>query len=154
MFDKFGELDSAEEINQAAAGLLAEGDTDNIYVLAKENGLGEEFAQAYIEGEIPELTNCLMAAVGKLEVERSKLKIKVFAGITDDLINYLLSMCTDESFARAIRRKGKNLQECMDQCEKKITQMAHEHRNGANQVGLSVRNTDVYLMEKAYYMKK
>lgn len=152
MFDKFGEFNSAEEINQAAAGLLAEGDTDNIYVLAKENGLDEAFAQAYIEGEIPELTNALMAAVGKLEIERKEVKVKVLVGIEEDLINYLLTSCNNEDFAKAVRSKTKKLQKCFDECEKKITDIAKKQSNGAQTFGLSIRNMDVYSMEKEYYM--
>lgn len=48
----FGEFDSAEELNMAAAGLKEEGDIKNIYVLAKENGIEKEDAEAYIKGEI------------------------------------------------------------------------------------------------------
>ena len=38
MYDKFGEFDSAEELNRAAAAQLREGDTEAIYIIAKENG--------------------------------------------------------------------------------------------------------------------
>lgn len=39
MFDTFGEFDSAEEINKAAAGQLAQADTQAIRDIARENGL-------------------------------------------------------------------------------------------------------------------
>ena len=45
MFEKFGEFDSYEEINRAAEAQKAEGDTEAILALAKENGLDEEDAQ-------------------------------------------------------------------------------------------------------------
>ena len=38
MFDRFGEMDSYEEINELAKNLLEEGDVSNIFLLAKENG--------------------------------------------------------------------------------------------------------------------
>jgi hypothetical protein len=154
MFDKFGEFDSAEEINQAAAGLKAEGDNDNILIIAKENGLDQEFAQAYIDGEIPELTNTLMAAVGKIELERKNVKAKLLSGITDDLVNYILTSCMDNQFASTVRKKGKSLNECLSYCEKKLTEIAKQQAKGERSIGLSVRNTDVYSMEKDYYMKE
>lgn len=36
MFDKFGEFDSAEEINRAAAAQLKEGDLDAIKTIAEK----------------------------------------------------------------------------------------------------------------------
>lgn len=39
MFDKFGEFDSFEEINKAAAGQKEEGDEAALKDLAKENGI-------------------------------------------------------------------------------------------------------------------
>jgi hypothetical protein len=146
MFEKFGEFDSAEEINQAAAGQLAEGDNDSILILAKENGLDEEFAKAYIDGEIPELTNPLMAAVGKIELERKDITDQFFRDMKDDMINYLLSQCQDEAFAETVRKKGKSLKGSFEHCKKEITK-ALSSKNGG------LRDRVVYAMEKDYYMK-
>ncbi len=146
MFDKFGEFNSAEEINQAAAGLKAEGDNENIIVLAKENGLDEEFAQAYIEGEIPELTNDMMAAVGKIELERKEITDPFFADMKDDMINYLMTQSQDDTFAKAIRKKGKSLKGCFEHCKKEITK-ALGSKNGG------LRDRVIYGMEKNYYTK-
>lgn len=49
LFEKFGEFDSAEELNRAAAAQLAEGDIDAIYGIAEENGIDREDAEDYIE---------------------------------------------------------------------------------------------------------
>lgn len=38
MFDKFGEMDSADEINELAENLLNEGNIDSLEAMAKENG--------------------------------------------------------------------------------------------------------------------
>ena len=46
MFEKFGEFDSWEEINRAAAAQKAEGDYEAIKTLAEENGLDPDDAQA------------------------------------------------------------------------------------------------------------
>ena len=146
MFDKFGEFDSAEEINQAAEGLFNEGDHDNILVLAMENGIDAEIAQAYIAGEIPDITDPMMAAVGKIELERSGITDAFFRDMKDDMINYLLTACTEESFARAVRRKGKSLKGCFEHCKKEI-----EKALGRSNGGL--RDRVVYAMEKDYYTK-
>lgn len=45
MFDIFGEFDSAEEINEAAAAQLAEGDIEAIMTIARENGMIADDAQ-------------------------------------------------------------------------------------------------------------
>ena len=107
MFDKFGEFNSAEELNKAAEGLKEEGDTKSLLELAKENGIDEEDAQDYIDGCVDELCNERMAALGKLKVEREDLKI---TGVLSDWVNELLGMCTEsEEFCKAVRKKGKDL---------------------------------------------
>lgn len=52
MFERFGEFGSAEEINETAVNLRKEGDMENIKVLAKENGIDEENAEVFIDGEL------------------------------------------------------------------------------------------------------
>lgn len=147
MYEVFGEFNSAEEINLAAAGLLNEGDHENILVLAKENGIDEEIAQAYIEGDIPYLTDDMMAAVGKIELEKKDTNDPFFEKMKDDMINYLLTSCTDESFAQAVRKKGKTLNGCFSHCKTEI-EKALNRNNG----GLSSRV--VYAMESDYYLKE
>lgn len=48
MFEKFGEFDSVEELNRAAAGQKAEGDEEALLILAEENGIDREDAEDYI----------------------------------------------------------------------------------------------------------
>lgn len=52
MFDKFGEFDSAEELNKAAEGLKEEGDKESLIELAKENGIDPEDAEDYWNSEM------------------------------------------------------------------------------------------------------
>ena len=66
MFEKFGEFDSAEEMNRAAAAQLAEGDTEAVIAIAKENGIERLEAEDYIDGVMEELVTPLMAALVKL----------------------------------------------------------------------------------------
>ncbi len=108
MFDIFGEFNSCEEINESAEGLFNEGDVDALKTLAKENGIPEEIAQMYVEGDIPELCNAEMAAVGKIDVEVEDLKPQE---IMVDWIEYLKVqvMSGDEELARNVRKKGKSL---------------------------------------------
>ena len=113
MFDKFGEFDSAEEINRAAAAQLKEGDLDAIKTIAEENGLDPEDAEVFCTGAIDSLTTPLLAAMGKLEMESKDLGLK---NITEDWKNFLIQMCEeDDQMAQAVRKKGKSLEKCMAQ---------------------------------------
>lgn len=111
MFDKFGEFDSAEEINKAAAGQLAQGDTEAIREIARENGLNPDDAEDYIDGEVPELCNPLMAALGKIKIEEEELKP---VEIVEDWVNYIKAQATEHSdMAIAVRKKGKTVKGCI-----------------------------------------
>ncbi|MBD5524547.1 MAG: hypothetical protein HDR04_09020 [Lachnospiraceae bacterium] len=111
MFERFGEFDSADEINATAEGLLKEGDTESLYILAEENGLDREEAEDYINGDVTELTNALMAAYGKLDIENAELKLKE---IMEDWLTYIRVECSENpKMAAAVRRKGKSLKGCI-----------------------------------------
>lgn len=110
MFDRFGEFDSVEELNEAAAGQLEQGDTEAIYLLAAENGIQREDAEDYINGDVPELASARLAAFGKLEIEAKELQIK---GILEDWLNYIKQCCINEETARAVRKIGKSLKGCI-----------------------------------------
>ena len=111
MFDKFGEFDSTMELNKAAAGLKAEGDMTGLVELAEENGLDKADAEDYMDDMVPELANNLLAALGKLKIERQSLKP---VDIMEDWVSYI-ELCASESdeMAVAIRRKGKKLKGCI-----------------------------------------
>lgn len=107
MFDRFGEFDSCEELNRAAAAQREEGDTEALMLLAEENGIDKEDAQDYADGVVEELTTPLLAALGKLEVESRELKL---GGVLIDWTDELKAMCTESpEFASAVRKKGKEL---------------------------------------------
>ncbi|MBQ6384739.1 MAG: hypothetical protein IJJ38_01035 [Lachnospiraceae bacterium] len=112
MFDKFGEMGSAEELNTLAANLRAEGDFDSIRDLAKENGLEGAFAQAFIDGELDFLCDTQTAAFGKIEVEAAKTDLKNC--ITEDWVEYIKAECMrSDEMAAAVRKKGKDLPGCI-----------------------------------------
>lgn len=111
MFEKYGEFDSYEEINCAAAAQLAEGDTEAIYAIAEENGIDREDAEDYIDGDAAELVTALMAAQGKLKIETAELQPKE---IMADWLDYIQIQCfEDQEMRLAVRRKGKSLKECI-----------------------------------------
>lgn len=111
MFDKFGEFNSAEELNRAAAAQLAEGDTEAVYAIAEENGIDREDAKDFIDGVAGELCSPLMAAYGKLDVEAAELRPHE---IMEDWLQYIRIRCSeDRGMAEAVRRKGKSLKGCI-----------------------------------------
>lgn len=107
MFEKFGEFDSVEELNRAAAGQKAEGDEEALLILAEENGIDREDAEDYMDDCTDELATPLMAALGKLKVEIEDLKLNA---VLLDWVQELQAECTEsEEMARAVRKKGKGL---------------------------------------------
>lgn len=111
MFEKFGEFDSAEELNRAAAAQLKEGDIEAVYAIAAENGIDREDAEDYVDGLAEELCSPLMAAYGKLKVEQKELQPYE---IMEDWAGYIRLSCQeDAAMAAAVRRKGKSLKGCL-----------------------------------------
>lgn len=111
LFERFGEFDSAEELNATAEGLKEEGDMESLKVLAVENGLEEADAEDYMDDIVPTLANRLLAALGKLKVEEKDLRP---CEIMEDWIAYIRVCCSEnEKIAEAVRRKDKSLKSCM-----------------------------------------
>lgn len=111
MFDRFGEFDSAEEINETAVNLRKEGDTESIKILAKENGIDDDVAEVFIEGSLLYLCDNMTAAIGKIDIEAQDLKVKE---IMADWADYIKARCfEDENMAKAVRRKDKSLKGCI-----------------------------------------
>ena len=111
MFDKFGEMNSAAEINELADNLFNEGDTASIKTMAKENGIDKEYVEMYLSGDIPVLCDAMTAALGKIDVEVADLKPKE---IMEDWVEYLRGQCMEnELLAFNVRKKGKSLKGCI-----------------------------------------
>ena len=148
MYEIFGIFDSAEEINACAAGLLAEGDVDNLRVLAKENGIPEAMVEGYIEdGGIGGLVDPINAAVGKLEVE---LTDHGTTGLpASELVGYLsMKAYEKEDLAAGIRKKNKTLKECMKKIE---TEARSRKQSGSGMV--MIPDLEVFKMAEEYYLK-
>lgn len=111
MFDRFGEFDSAAEINETAVNLRSEGDTGSLKILAEENGIDGDILEAFVSGDLLYLCDEMSAAIGKIEVEA---KILDCAEIMQDWVEYIKAQCLERpEVARAVRRKGKSLKGCI-----------------------------------------
>ncbi len=111
MFDKFGEFDSADEINETALNLRKEKDMESLKELAEENGINQDVAEAFMGGDIPYLCDDMSAAIGKIEIEAAKLDC---AEIMNDWVEYIKAQCFEHSeMAKAVRKKNKKLTGCI-----------------------------------------
>lgn len=111
MFDKFGEMNSCQEINELAENLFNENDIDSLKAMAKENGIGEEEVDMYLKGLVFRLCDPLTAALGKLEVEKEELKP---THLMKDWVGYIEGQCLEnDDMAAAVRKKGKSLKGCI-----------------------------------------
>ena len=111
MYEKFGEFDSADEMNRAAAAQRKEGDNEAILAIAEENGIDREDAIDFIDGCVAAFVTPLMAAYGKLDIEAKEMKPYE---IMEDWLQYIKLRCAEEpEMAVAVRRKGKSLKGCI-----------------------------------------
>ena len=111
MYSRFGEFDSAEEINEVAVNLRKEGDVESLKELAKENGIDVDIVEVFLEGDLIYLCDTMSAAIGKIEIEAADMKAKE---IMMDWADYIKARCfEDENMARAVRKKGKSLKGCI-----------------------------------------
>ncbi len=111
MFDKFGEMNSCQEINELAENLFNEGDAESIREMAKENGIPDDYVEMYLQGDTPVLCDALTAAIGKIDIEVAELKVKE---IMEDWVEYLRGQCVEnDMIAHQVRRRGKSLKGCI-----------------------------------------
>lgn len=132
MFDRFGEFDSVQELNEAADGLLNEGDIESLKVLAKENGIDEADVQDYIDGYPEDLATVSMAAFGRLFAEEQEAKtIEGEEMAARVIFTMVRSLCLRESFCICVMRKGKRAMDIF----KAMKEEAGKHKSG--NVGVS-----------------
>lgn len=149
MYEIFGEFDSAEELNLCAAGLKAEGDKDNLLVLAKENGIDESLVTMYLEDATQTFIDIFGAMCGKLEVERKEGKTGIAPA--QAIIDYLsITGFEKEELAIAIRRKGKSLEKCCEEISKQAMAMVKEKKGEQT---VNIPDLTVFKMAEAYYLK-
>ena len=120
LFEKFGEFDSVEELNRAAAGQLAEKDIEALEELAKENGIEDGDVYDYVDGYTEELAT---AALGRISVEIEEIRKKISRENMSCLIiaDMTKSLCpTNEKLVKGIMKKGKRI--------KKIAEAMYNNR--------------------------
>jgi len=146
LFAKFGEFDSVEELNRAAAGLREEGDVDGLKELAKENGIDPFEVEDYIDGMSEELATPITAALGRMEVELDTLdgQIKNICLFYSIFVNALLT--ESKEVAKGIMKKGARLKGIYDA----IYAYARKHQQGGCFAGSTTDQQDKQLV-KAYY---
>lgn len=111
MFDKFGEMETAAEINELARNLKAEGDKKSILALAKENGIDEEVVKAFMDDVIDYICDDMSAALGKIDIESRDVKAEE---LISDWCGYIRMRCLeDEQMQIAVRKKDKTLKGCI-----------------------------------------
>lgn len=129
MFDKFGEFGSAEELNKAAEGFKNEGDIKSLYELAEENGISKEDVADYMDGYVDKFASEMMAALGRMEVEKKGLE-KENDTITKSAVYYILlfmdAMLSDPEMQKAIMKKGKSPRKLLE----KMKNTARKHAEG------------------------
>lgn len=145
MFEKFGEFDSAEELNKAAKGFRDEGDEESLFALAKENGIDKEDAVDYWDGATDELASETMAAVGRIATEREATKADSPARV---ILLMLSGMMDDAELRKAVMKKGKRAGKLLE----KMRKTAKKHETGGTGVCCG---TDKQLKDliRAYYMQ-
>lgn len=127
MFERFGEFESAAEINETAVNLRREGDIESLKVLAKENGIDEDVMEIFLEGSLLYLCDDMTAAIGKIEMEARKVRC---AEIMEDWVEYIKVQCLEKpEVARAVRKKGKSLSGCIAE----ILTWSFKHQNPVDQ---------------------
>lgn len=145
MFEKFGEFDSAEELNKAAKGFRDEGDEESLFALAKENGIDKEDAEDYWDGETDELASETMAAVGRIATEREATKADSPARV---ILLMISGMMDDAELRKAVMKKGKRAGKLLE----KMRKTAKKHETGGAGVCCG---TDKQLKDliRAYYLQ-
>lgn len=146
MFELFGEFNSADELNLAAAGQLEQGEIESLKKLAEENGIDPDMTDMYIQGIMPYLCDDMTAAIGKIEIEKKHYKNQFFEHMLDDLTGYITSRCTEQEFAKAVRAKGKKLNDCLDNLQNEVKKILGGKNGG-------VANHTVFKIISNYYLE-
>ena len=146
MFEKFGELNSAEELNRKAEEL--KGDIYKLKQFAAENGLEEEDVNDYVDGVITELATPLTAAMGKIKAEKEELELAMAAAVREK--GKSLAVFMSRLFAKAFQGKVRVSDKIVS-----ITTIEHdgkqEQMRGPVYLGIPSR-AEVKKMMREYYL--
>lgn len=129
MYDKFGEFGSVEELNKAAEGFRNEGDIKSLYELAEENGISKEDVADYMDGYVDKLASEMIAAYGRLNMEKMEME-KCTDIMEKSMLYYILlfidGMLLDDEMQKAIMKKGKSPRKLLEQ----MKNTARKHAEG------------------------
>lgn len=103
LYEKFGEFDSAGEINKKAEELFNDGKMDDLRNLACENGIPDEYVEFYMAGETEILCDDMMAAVGKIDMEVDEMAP---IGVLTDWSDYIRAQCMEDDAFSAKKRNS------------------------------------------------
>ena len=145
MYERYGNFDSAEEINACARKLVTEGRPEELEKLAEENGIPPILAGQYQRGETETFTDWVDAAIGKLEIEAGAHKDNYVP--VRPVADYLKSLCIEEQFARRVRRRTKSLKACMEYVEERTGKLV---RKGIRHVP----DLTVYRWARDYFLEE
>lgn len=110
MFEKFGRIEKVEDFNELALNLKKEGDIAGLGMLARENGFDDEWADAFLEGELGDEFSCWQDfAYNRLSVEFADLK-GMDGMIFTDWVSYIKScLMEDVELCEKVCSGGKTL---------------------------------------------
>lgn len=167
MFEKYGNFNSYEEINEKAAEFVAASDEHSLKELAKENGIDEDDAMDYLEEYTDCLCTVLSAAAGKIKVEVEDLKLDPKKHeLINDWVEYIKLLASeDEEIRLAIRKKDKSLIGCLGKIlawsydhrydvDKRIVEASGIKMSGKVQLGISGSGTAKKIIREYYLGKK
>lgn len=112
MEHKFGEFETIEELNRAAAAQKEEGDLEAVKAIAAENGIDEDDVEDYLAGAMDRLVlTTFIGAMAKLNLEEKELNLQ---SQLKDWKEYIVAMCSeDDDLCRAVFRPEKHLEDVL-----------------------------------------
>ncbi len=149
LFEKFGEMGSAKELNMCADGFREEGDIESLKAFAVENGFTEEDALNYVKAketnQTAEFCNPFTAAEAKMRLETKDHPE------LEKIANLLLSEGDDMELLEAIRKKGKRLVKAYIAMEDEAYKIAKKTASGRNCNGCLFSDNEGLTIIKKYY---
>ena len=105
MFERFGEMNSWQELDTLAKNLWKEGDKESLGVFCKENGLDIRDIEDAAADEVELFVTPTMAALGRIQAEKEQK-----SGNTPAILFEMAKiMAADPKTAPVFLKKGKNI---------------------------------------------
>ena len=102
---------TVNELNEAAAELLKNGDIKAVMELAENYGIDRDDAEDYIAGDCPELANLKMMSLGRIKLQEKSLQAY---DILEDWIGYIREeIMESDNMAAAVLNGDKSIKGCL-----------------------------------------